>query len=231
MNSIGDFIIGFQKRHPELAGSVVMHGDCDDERKGDVLEHASESDLARMLHERQRDAFIETQLEVIPPRFRSAKWDDFDDPDRMGRLAIESGMNVLLIGKTGVGKTHAAAAAAMERMEAGMSIGWLNTAKWLYLMRESFGGDMKRESMRDFEKKQFIVIDDIGIENNTVWASETLNVLVNSIYEVGAQIFVTSNLTVQELAKRLGPRVAGRVVEGAEIITCTGDNRRIAKGR
>lgn len=201
---------------------------------------------ARMVAD-QASLVASQAMAVLPARFRDAGWEDFARPELWGRTAIAEGSNVFMHGKTGVGKTHAAAAAAAafigqqyvvtvdsyhrsNPLPAPL-VAWINTSEWLYLMRESFDGASKLQSLERIAAAPFIVIDDIGGEHVTPWAIETLEVVVNKLYQAKGQLFITSNLDAAELAKKLGPRIAGRLIEDAVQIHATGQNVRIQRSK
>ena len=75
---------------------------------------------------------------------------------------------------------------------------------------------------------ELLVLDDLGAEKTTDWASERLYVLVNERYNRMLPTIATSNETPDELVARgYGPLVS-RLVEGGAIVMLTADDYRKA---
>lgn len=76
-----------------------------------------------------------------------------------------------------------------------------------------------------------LVLDDLGREKVTDWASERLYVLVNERYNRRRPTIVTTNYSPDELADRGYDALVSRLVEGAAVVLLTADDYRSGVGR
>ncbi|NTU71604.1 MAG: ATP-binding protein [Coriobacteriia bacterium] len=184
-----------------------------------VFTEAVERDVvgARADHaERIRD-----QLRDIPARFRQA------DTEFM----LPADLGLYVHGPVGVGKTHAAAGMMRRAVVDGYCCAWLSVGEWLAEIRTSFNGGAAPLACSDLAYRDVLVLDDLGAEKPTEWVIASIFELVNAVYERGEdgpRLIVTSNLAPDDLSRRLGDRVASRIVELCEIRRMSGADRRLA---
>jgi DNA replication protein DnaC len=82
---------------------------------------------------------------------------------------------------------------------------WVN---WVKLLSDTKAGDY---SWRDgIRSEHFVVLDDIGAEAQTEFAKEQLFVLLSA--RVGRWTLITSNLTPEQIGKRVDQRIASRLI-------------------
>lgn len=86
----------------------------------------------------------------------------------------------------------------------------------------------KHVADRILESRQLLIIDDLGAEKPSEWVAETLYRIINHRYEHELPVVITSNLSLDQLAQRLGDRTASRLAELCEVIELTGRDRRLA---
>lgn len=76
-----------------------------------------------------------------------------------------------------------------------------------------------------------LVLDDLGREKVTDWATERLYVLVNERYNRVRPTIVTTNYSPDELAQRGYDALVSRLVEGAGVVALTASDHRSQGGR
>lgn len=76
---------------------------------------------------------------------------------------------------------------------------------------------------------QTLVMDDIGAERPTEWVVEKLFTLINHRHDHELATIFTSNLSISQLAERLGERTTWRIVEMSEVVHLKGPNLRAKK--
>jgi DNA replication protein DnaC len=152
-----------------------------------------------------------------------------DQAERGGSLAtIAHGPSLLLLGITGVGKTHEAYGAIRELAVTGVASRWVvTTAADLYAaLRPRHGIDSEAE-FRKFRDARLLLVDDLGAERRASEFTEEVNFrLVNHRYERHLPTLFTSNVLPKELAGRLGDRVTSRLAEMCQRVVIKGQDRR-----
>lgn len=138
-------------------------------------------------------------------------------------------------GSYGVGKTHLAAAIANHHLAAGNTVFFNTVPELLDHLRTTFAPSSETTYDALFDKIReagLLVLDDLGSENATAWATEKLFQLINYRYNYGMPMVVTTNY---KLLSRLDERIRSRLadVSLARHVVIEGQSyreRHIAKG-
>lgn len=145
-----------------------------------------------------------------------------------GAASVHHGPSLLLLGVTGVGKTHEAYGAIRDLAVAGVASRWVvTTAADLYAaLRPRHGIDSEAE-FRRYRDAQVLFVDDLGAERKATEFTEEVNFrLINHRYEKYLPTLLTSNVLPKELAGRLGDRVTSRLAEMCQRVVIKGNDRR-----
>lgn len=130
----------------------------------------------------------------------------------------------LLVGRPGNGKTHLAIAALNVAIKRELSGYFWKVPDWLsWLKRSVFDEetmtlDAALESYR--QPGGLLVLDDLGAENATDWASEQLYRVIDARYDAKAPTIVTSN----QMPSRIDQRILSRLKSG--LVVCQGEDMR-----
>lgn len=83
------------------------------------------------------------------------------------------------------------------------------------------------------ENSKILVLDEVGLKNKTPFIVETLGDLINTYYSKKRSMFVTTNLSSEDLKEYLNDRTFDRLNERSPygIILVNGKNRRITEKR
>jgi len=100
--------------------------------------------------------------------------------------------NVLLIGPSGVGKSHIAAALSLHLIEQGIRVTWLQATALVQLLQQAKKDLDLMMVMSRLDKYRVLVIDDIGYVKKTDSETRVLFEFIAHRYESGSLI-VTSN--------------------------------------
>ena len=141
-----------------------------------------------------------------------------------------------LFGRTGVGKTHLAAATANALLERGVDVRYVVSTNLLDSLRATIndGSDAPRESdiMDELSSVPVLIIDDVASESYSAWAVDRIYQIVNMRYNKGLPLILTTNVSISSLAEAMGDdqiasRIASRVAEMCRIFHLVGDDMRL----
>lgn len=177
-----------------------------------------------------REGFLRRAAETtdrrIPPRYRHAL---ASDPGVLAWCDTypANTQSLLILGRTGVGKTYQAFGALRTLAQRGIAADWLaTTAPDLYaLLRPRDGADSETE-FRRFADAALLVLDDLGAAKPSEWTEEITYRLIGHRYDAMTPCLITSNVPVADLRKVLGDRVASRLTEMCQRIVLRGNDRR-----
>ena len=118
---------------------------------------------------------------------------------------------LVMVGETGVGKTHLAAAAAAQRLHAGDSVCFAVVPELLDALRASYSrGDVSFEALFAFVKNvDLLVLDDLGAQQTTDWANDKIYQLCGYRYTRALSTVITMN----DLPDEFPPRLASRIMD------------------
>jgi DNA replication protein DnaC len=143
---------------------------------------------------------------------------------------LDEGRGIWFTGKVGSGKTTLAMLVSKSAMEADRTVAIYSLPRLLGLLRDSYGDDA-RYSLTELIDRLCAVdllhIDDVGAEQSSPWVLEQLYTIVNTRYEDGKAMLLTTNLDQEELAAQIGARTVSRLFEmcGTPLPMYDGDHR------
>ena len=98
---------------------------------------------------------------------------------------LVDGKGLLLMGETGVGKTHLTVALLKGLVEKGAEVLFLDYQELLKRIQSSYDHralTAEREVMRPVLETEVVVIDDLGANRVSEWVEDTINYLLNHRY-------------------------------------------------
>ncbi len=141
--------------------------------------------------------------------------------------------NLLFIGGTGLGKTFLSACIARGVADRGCSVVY-ETANRLFstLEQAKFTGseEAKREAGK-YMACDLLIIDDLGTEMPGQFVTSALYNLINDRLMANLPMVVSTNLNVDELARRDSPQIASRLEGNFTRLTFVGSDIRVMKNR
>ena len=141
--------------------------------------------------------------------------------------------NLLFVGGTGLGKTFLSACIAKTVTDRGYSVVY-ETASRLFakLERAKFSGDEEaRKEVEKYSKCDLLIVDDLGTEMPGQFVTAALYSLVNERLLENKPMVISTNLNVDEMARRYSPQIASRLHGGFNRLTFVGEDIRVLKSK
>lgn len=179
-------------------------------------------EIEKMMEQRRFDRKFKSR--GIPKRFwelpelKKTEWnlDGFNAVESLLKGDIQG---IFFVGKAGTGKT-ALACQVLTNLPEELSAKFVSVPILLNELRDGYS-DKYHKNM-DYVKKYVdydqLVLDDLGAEKTTDWATEILYLIINGRYEEGKGVIVTTNCKPKELSARLGDRVISRLAEMTKLV-------------
>lgn len=122
--------------------------------------------------------------------------------------------SVMMMGDTGLGKTHLSLSIANHIMLSGFSVLYISAPDlFRTLQNEYFGkGDPDRNTMNTVLDTDLLIVDDLGSEFENQFNQSLMYNIVNTRLSMSKPIIINTNLTPVEIEKRYGDRVASRLM-------------------
>lgn len=233
----------------EKAVTFWAKHDADEERRRENEALAEEN--------RARKAKIERLLgkSGIKKRFRQRTFDHFkaDTPERRRWLRVAkeyadhfaekmiSGDGLYIEGTNGTGKTHLAAAIALQLIDAGVPVVCKTSAELLSDVKKAFDDSTVSEAaiLRAYKEVDLLIIDDLGKEQVTDWSISTLYNILNDRYEDMKPTIITTNFGAEDLVDAETPKgfdgskakaIVSRLREVSTVLTMVGEDYRTRGG-
>lgn len=201
-------------------------------------------DRCEKLRTWQRQQELERNIKSaqIPKRFTKVTFETLrlDNHNRQAYLAAkkyaeeftrDTSDGLIIAGPVGTGKTHLAIAILRTVLQKGIPGICVQVPELLYEIRQSFGYENadKANLLNLVKTAEFLVLDDLGAEKATDWVRETIFVVIDARYRDLKPMVITTNCTLDELAERIGDRIASRIVEMCQGIYLGGKDWRLGK--
>ncbi len=145
---------------------------------------------------------------------------------------MDSG-NLLFVGATGLGKTFLSACIARQAADKGFSVAY-ESAPHLFskLEKNRFNPDEESNAeVRRLENCDLLILDDLGTELPGNFVTAALYALVNDRLLSGKPMVISTNLNVDEIARRYSPQIGSRLQGAFQRLTFVGEDIRVLKNR
>lgn len=179
-------------------------------------------------------------------RFLKAQMEDIQTEILGAVEGFFAGRSFFLYGPCGVGKTHVMVALIRKQVEAWREKIWrrdgrdfvsmgppfplfVSVPNFLLEIRTSFNGgnSLEGELIRRYSETETLLLDDLGVERPSEFATQTLYSIIDARYQNERQTVISSNLDLPAISERLSDRIASRIAEMCTVIKITGKDRRL----
>lgn len=176
--------------------------------------------------------------------YQRQSWDDFDGDPKLRALMksyadnaprmISRGINILLLGEFGVGKTMAMNLLLKELLHQGYSVFATTFTSMIEMFTAGWtSSDDKHLFQERMIMSQVLLIDDIGREmkTKTNLSESTFDYILRSRVQMGRPTFITSNMTESSIKQGYGSAVFSLLGENCLIQTVKGTDFRKKAGQ
>ncbi len=169
----------------------------------------------------------------IPPRAWMA--DILDDCRRWAEPFAPHGESLLLVGPTGLGKTHLSVAMAAQVTQQGYGVLYTPVQRMMDILeaeRFSRGADAKeqyRDATAAYLDCDLLILDDLGAEFMTQFVSATLFHILNTRLLEERPTVISTNLGLEDMGARYSQRMSSRLFCGYRVMLFKGDDIRFRK--
>ena len=227
-----------------VASDIVEPCGCDAAVASRAAWDAAELQAKVDSEAREKFNRIKRVFEEIPEQFRDRTFGSFqvtDDNRSAYGLALTFPFTVgtktslLLLGDPGLGKTHLAAAIALEYVKRQESVVFGTVPSILARVKQAFSGNgpAEHEVMNAIMGCSLLVLDDLGKEKPSDWVDEHLYEIVNARYVRRLPVIVTTNVGLDAVQARYpwsGKAIVSRLYEmcrGAQVTGADFRRRRV----
>ena len=139
--------------------------------------------------------------------------------------------SILMLGKTGVGKTHLSMSIAKEVIKGGSSVIYGSVLNLLReIEKEHFGrAEGDSDTLSALCGCDLLIMDDLGAEPRTPFYESAVYNLINSRMNMGLPTIVSSNYSVEELYDHYNERIISRLFGFYEVLIFVGKDIRQLK--
>lgn len=171
---------------------------------------------------------------IVPEKYKDANIDNVPPVVREAiRRLLKKERGLYLFGAVGTGKTYIVWAIVNRLLKdfpqffPSSTIKIWNSLDLLDRIKTTFDNHQDEFVDELLDYKGILVIDDIGVERPTPYATEQFYRLINRRYERGFTTFFTSNLPPKDLEDHLGYRTVSRIIESCDVIELSGKDKRL----
>lgn len=120
--------------------------------------------------------------------------------------------SILMLGGTGLGKTHLSVSIAQKVMTHGFSVLYTSAPDlFRRLQNEYYGRGDGTDTMETIHNADLVLLDDLGAEIENQFAASALYNIINMRLNCERPTIISTNLTIQRMEARYGDRVTSRL--------------------
>ena len=147
------------------------------------------------------------------------------------RVSLREPANLMLMGQTGLGKTHLSLAIANVAIGRGLSVEYGTAYNILSdLQNENFGrtGNLQYTEERVLHT-DLLILDDLGTEMVTTFVQSALYQIINGRLLEKKSTIVSTNLMPEAIAQRYSGQIASRIEGEYQLLPFVGEDIRVLK--
>lgn len=216
-------------------------GVCSCLRRKLITAGYASSGLGELLHSQRFDNFSldyfredERTLRTMTHIFRTLR--DYAEHFSMGDETHEPSGNLLLVGGTGLGKTHLSSAVAKTVLDRGYDVLYIGASALVAAFETERFGNAATATPADADPARFfdcdlLILDDLGTEVSNQFTISCLYNVINTRLNLRRPTIISTNLMQEELRRRYWDRITSRLFGEYQILLFLGTDVRAQKIR
>ena len=204
---------------------------CECMRRALVEEGIRSSGIGRLIKHQSFENFSLEYYRKNPVDYERARYALSRARSYAEGFGPESG-NLLLVGPTGLGKTHLSTAIARTVLERGYDVVYETIqnviADFEYDRYKSGYGASESRGER-YLACELLILDDLGTEQTNSFVLATLYHILNTRLNHGKQTVINTNVSGEELRERYNDRITSRLLGEYEVLLFSGHDIRMQK--
>ena len=124
---------------------------------------------------------------------------------------------LVFVGQTGTGKSHLLESIGRHALESGHTVRYDLSSTFLNRLRHTYhpdAGDDLHDLTASYQRRDTVLLDDIGMESTTAWAQEQLTTLVQERHNSSGRMVLATNLNKAAMSDQMDDRLASRLYAG-----------------
>jgi len=144
---------------------------------------------------------------------------------------VDQSYNLVLLGPTGVGKTHLSVGLGIKAVEQGYKVVFVTMGEMIRLLKTQDITTRSAHKIKRMKEANMVILDDLMFMALTKTEANQFFHFINEIYET-TSIVLTSNKAPQEWGELIGDKIItaailDRIVQKSEIIQLSGESYRV----
>lgn len=138
--------------------------------------------------------------------------------------------NLIMVGRTGTGKTHLAAAVARNALNKGKRARYVTSEDMANKIANAWTqfDDTEANAIHKFTEYDLLILDEYGLHDRHEKRLELVHKVLYARYDANKPTMIISNLTLDDLRKDLGDRLWSRLQhDGLTLIECNWADQRV----
>ncbi len=140
-----------------------------------------------------------------------------------------SAPSIVMMGKTGLGKTHLSLSIAKVAAEHGSGVVYVPAQKLVGNLEKEHFTNAGDSFMKKYTSCDLLIIDDLGAEFQSSFGSAAIGNLINERLYSNYPTIISTNLTAKELSDRYSERTASRILGEYRKLFFVGEDIRFLK--
>lgn len=144
---------------------------------------------------------------------------------------FEHAQNIVMLGKTGLGKTHLSLSIARVVVDKGYGVCYAPAQKLISNLEKEHFTNSDDRYIKRYTECDLLIIDDLGAEFNGAFVNSAIGNLINERLYENRPTIISTNLTTKELTERYSERTASRILGEYRKLFFVGEDIRFLKNK